>query len=200
MSWRIPPRRKPFRNNGAIPGFLWQTGLSSRVSKAFTKEDAEEPQRSGRVRSRAGLAPGATNYLSSEGAFLLQQELQASKTGDPQHSSYLADILAHATIVPSPSSPPQSVIFGTVVDLEGPYNNHTYRIVGLDETHLFPDAIAWNSSLAKALLGNGIGHKLRIDGELFSIVRLMPLSSSGNSPTFADQGTAPPTTDDPPSR
>jgi len=46
------------------------------MSRAFIKEDADLPERSGRKRSASGLPPRATNYITADGAKRLREELQ----------------------------------------------------------------------------------------------------------------------------
>jgi len=46
------------------------------MSRAFIKEDADPPERSGRKRSASGLPPRATNYITADGAKRLCEELQ----------------------------------------------------------------------------------------------------------------------------
>jgi len=45
------------------------------MSRAFIKEDADLPERSGR-KAASGLPPGATNYITADGAKRLREELQ----------------------------------------------------------------------------------------------------------------------------
>lgn len=146
------------------------------VSKAFTKEDdAEPPERSGRVRPASGLPPGAVNYMTAEGADrlrteldrLLERERSAREAGVPRVDSVgelISDLrrcLDSATVVPVHTPLPDTVLFGATVTLLGERGERThYRIVGVDETHFEPGWVSWLSPLAKSLIGARVGQHL----------------------------------------
>lgn len=144
------------------------------MSKAFTKEDDEIPEREGRARSSSGLPPGAVNYMTEEGAKRFRGELARAKG---QRATELRRLLDSATIVPAHETPPEEVLFGarvTVRNREGGLS--TYRIVGVDETRLDPGWVSWVSPLARALIGMKAGNRVRLPeappGEEVEIVKI----------------------------
>src|SRR5687767_369842 len=85
------------------------SGTYFRVSKAFTKEDDEIPeQHEGRHRSSSGLPPGATNYMTAEGARRLRKELAGARG---RRAAQLQQVLDSATIVPEHESTPKEALF-----------------------------------------------------------------------------------------
>ena len=118
------------------------------MSKAFTKEDDETPERVGRKRSSSGLPPGAVNYLTARGADLFRGELadlrQRTKTGKHDDKTLdritqLKELLETATIVPTRAEAPDEVLFGTSVIVQTAGGATTlYRIVGIDEASPSP--------------------------------------------------------------
>src|SRR5579871_666609 len=94
------------------------------MSKAFTKEDDEEPERVGRKRSSSGLPPGAVNYLTGRGADLFRGELaeleRRPKSGKRdertmERIAQIRELLETATIVPTREEVPDEVLFETRV-------------------------------------------------------------------------------------
>ena len=156
-------------------------GRSGRVacrpmSKAFTKEDDEIPERSLRRRAGSGLPPGAVNYLTAEGAARLRTELQQLAEGSDR-AVEIAAMLASATVVHPPAEPPTGAVFGAWVELravDGEVRCH--RIVGADETGTDPEFVSWASPLGRKLLGKEVGEKVEMDGEgtprKFTVVRI----------------------------
>jgi transcription elongation GreA/GreB family factor len=135
------------------------------VSKAFTKEDDDLPERSGRQRSASGLPPGALNYMTADGARRLRAELTKA---DAERAPELARVLASATIVEPPTEPPEGAVFGAKVTLRNASGiEESYRIVGVDEVGFEPGGMSWSSPIGKALLGVEPGQrvKLEADGE-----------------------------------
>jgi transcription elongation factor GreB len=135
------------------------------MSKAFTKEDTEIPERAGRLRSGSGLPPGATNYMTAEGARRLREQiarLQKPPTSDAARQiPALQHILSSATIVPAVDGTPKAVRFGTTVSVRDSSGKlATYRIVGVDETQLEEGWISWLTPLAKALIGARVGQRV----------------------------------------
>lgn len=130
------------------------------MSKAFTKEDDEIPERAGRMRSGKGLPPGATNYMTAEGARRLREELAKAKKA---RAAEIQQMLDSATVVPEREEAPGEALFGTTVTLRGAEGQRvSYRIVGADETTLAPGWVSWVSPVGKALLGVRVGQRVRL--------------------------------------
>lgn len=122
------------------------------MSKAFTKEDVELPERSGRQRSAAGLPPGAVNYVTQEGAARLSSEERQA-----------------AVVVPARPEPPASALFGTTVVLAQPDGTRVrYRIVGAPEAGIEPHWVSWVSPLGRQLLGLKVGDSLRESDDILA--------------------------------
>ena len=148
------------------------------MSKAFTKEEIEIPERTGRTRHPSGLPAGAVNYMTAEGERRLRCELKellqqgsagASGGGDSKDESAgdrvseLQRTLASATIVPVPEPPPEEALFGATVTLRGADGQiASYRIVGVDEIALESGWVSWASPFAKALIGSRSGARVRL--------------------------------------
>jgi transcription elongation factor GreB len=138
------------------------------MSKAFTKEDVDPPDRSGRVRSPSGLPPGAVNYITAEGATRLKEErarLQRVDPGPTERIAELQQILGSVTIVEAPDEAGEEVAFGaavTVRDAAGQLT--TYRVVGVEETQFYKNAVSWVSPVGRKLLSAGMGHRLALEG------------------------------------
>ncbi len=134
------------------------------MSKAFTKEDVDPPERSGRVRSASGLPPGATNYITPGGAAQLQRQLAQLRSSAESKADRIAEleqIVASITIVEPPAEAEQSVSFGarvTVRDASGALA--TYRIVGVDELEFDPEAVSWVSPIGRTLLAAELGDRV----------------------------------------
>lgn len=144
------------------------------MSKAFTKEDDDLPERSARRRSASGLPPGALNYLTAEGARRWRAELA---NAGAERAPELARVLASATIVEPPTVPPEGAVFGAKVTLRNASGiEESYRIVGVDEVDFEPHWVSWVSPIGKALLGVEPGQrvKLEVDGETraWTVVRV----------------------------
>ncbi len=117
------------------------------MSKAFTKEDVEPPERSGRRRGTAGLPAGAVNYVTAEGAARLT-----------------AAELEGAVIVPARTGPVSEALFGTTVVLESPDGTRrAHRIVGAAEADLEDGWVSWVSPFGRQLLGAKVGDVIRPD-------------------------------------
>ena len=141
------------------------------MSKAFTKEDDEIPERAGRLRSGSGLPPGAVNYLSAAGARLLQEELAKAKGA---RAAEVRRILGSATVVPAAETTPEEVLFGAAVTVQTTDGKRQrYRIVGVDETRFTPGGVSWVSPLGRALIGTQIGQRVRLpEGDEVVIVEI----------------------------
>lgn len=138
------------------------------MSRAFIKEDVDEPERHTLRRTSSGLPPGALNLMTAEGARQLRARLadlaQASPKDDDE-AAYLEHALTSATIVePRQQTDTQTITFGSSVTLRTAEGGlETYRIVGVDEEGLAPDNVSWLSPLGKALLASSLGRKVRLD-------------------------------------
>src|SRR6185295_19213292 len=105
------------------------------MSKAFTREEDDAPERSVPLRAAPLLPPGAKNYLTPEGARRLREELdglvaverpQAVASSDPdearrrlqildQRIHHLERSLQTAVVVPPPVAAEDQVRFGATV-------------------------------------------------------------------------------------
>ena len=143
------------------------------MSKAFTKEDVDPPERSGRVRSPSGLPPGAVNYMTAAGARRWRQEL-ADLDADAEARGEILHLLESATVIEPDTEMPESVTFGAEVTVQDAADQEqTFRIVGVDEMEFWPDAVSWISPNGKALLAAELGGRLSLeDGRVVKIVRI----------------------------
>ncbi len=149
------------------------------MSKAFTKEDVDPPERSGRVRSASGLPPGAINYITTRGAQRLREklsELQRAHGRNDEKVVELEALLASVTIVEPPEEESREVAFGAAVtwrDAEGA--EETWRVVGVDEMEFETDAISWISADGKTLLAAKVGERVTLeDGRVVTILKAEP--------------------------
>lgn len=126
------------------------------MSRAFIKEDTDEPERFVRRPSAAGLPPGAVNYMTADGVERLRQlrpdrEMQA--------------ILDAATVIAPREEIPDEVLFGTTVILKKTDETMIrQRIVGVAECDVEPHWISWLSPQAKTLLGLRVGSRVHLPG------------------------------------
>jgi hypothetical protein len=137
------------------------------MSKAFTREDVEPPERSGRVRSPSGLPPGALNYITARGDRRLRSRLEQLRraNSDAAGLAELERILASVTVAEPPRSPSDSVAFGAAVTVEDSHGEtETYRIVGVDELDFEPGAVSWISPIGKKLLSAELGQRIALTG------------------------------------
>ena len=144
------------------------------MSKAFTREDVDPPERSGRMRSASGLPPGAINYITARGARRLRAELEQTRalSGTQERVAELEQILASVTIVDPPEARSKDIAFGSTVTVETPDRSlQTHTIVGVDELQFESDAVSWVSPIGKALLAANIGDRVIVgDQRLGKIV------------------------------
>ncbi len=138
------------------------------MSKAFTKEDVDPPERSGRVRSPSGLPPGALNYMTASGARRLQKDLAALESKGEAHAAdrraRMKEILQSATVVELDPESLESVMFGAQVTVrDGDGQQEIFRIVGVDELEFWPEAVSWISPNGKALLAAEMGGRLQLE-------------------------------------
>jgi transcription elongation factor GreB len=156
------------------------------MSKAFTREDIDPPEKSGRVRSASGLPPGAVNYMTARGAKRLHAELAKSRnsSGDADQIAELERILASVSVVDPPDTASNSVAFGATVtaeDADG--NTQTYSIVGVDELDFERDAVSWISPIGKTLLAAELGDTVTLGndkGRPVKITKIEYRSGSGH--------------------
>jgi transcription elongation factor GreB len=134
------------------------------MSKAFTKEDVDPPERSGRMRSASGLPPGAANYITPSGAARLQRELERLRCASGDHVERIGEterILGSVTVVEPPKDPKPGVGFGARVTVRDAANRlKAYRILGVDELDLDPNAVSWISPLGRTLLAAELGGRV----------------------------------------
>ena len=135
------------------------------MSKAFTKEDVDPPEKSGRARSASGLPPGATNYITPGGAKRLRQEfdrLRRAGSAESERVAELERILTSVTVVePAEDDSERSVSFGARVTVRDSENREkTFRILGVDELDHEPDATSWISVVGRILLAAKLGERI----------------------------------------
>lgn len=153
------------------------------MSKAFTREADDAPERPSRPRRTSPLPAGVKNYLTARGAMDLRAELDQLLTDERPRLVALTDLdpakarlpsvefrialiqetLASAVVVEPPPLPHEQVRFGAAVTVRHARGESVrYRIVGVDETDIDRDWISWLSPLAKALLNARVGDVLRV--------------------------------------
>jgi transcription elongation factor GreB len=153
------------------------------MSKAFTREDDDAPERPPAARPAPALPAGVKNYLTPDGHRRLREELDLLVTRerprlgalpDPAAArqqldaldlrvGHLQQCLRTAVIVPPPERPWDRVRFGAEVTVrEQAGTQARYRIVGLDESDPERGWVSFISPLARALLGARRGQKLRL--------------------------------------
>jgi len=152
------------------------------MSKAFTRDENEGPDIPDLLPTALSLAPGSKNYITPEGAQKLRDELQrlvevtrpelVEARDDPdakrqlarldQRISQLEESLQAAEIVEPSTGPMDVVRFGAYVTIcESNGSETRYRIVGVDETDLENNWVSWMSPIAKALLNQKRGDRIR---------------------------------------
>jgi hypothetical protein len=145
------------------------------MSKAFTREDVDPPERSGRRRSASGLPPGAINYITARGARRLQAELTNLRNADDKSEriAVIERTLASVHVVDLPDAPSNSVAFGATVTVEDNGKMETHTVVGVDELDFEPDAVSWISPIGKTLLAAELGDRVTLeDGRTAKIVKI----------------------------
>ncbi len=150
------------------------------MSKAFTREDDDRPERPARLRRASALPPGTQNLMTAAGVLRLRQTLErlvgeratmappaSEMDGQSQLQSLDERILQlqqslETAVVPARSTPDGVVAFGcTVCVRERDGQQPSYRIVGVDEVDLDRGWISWQSPLARALEGARAGQRIR---------------------------------------
>jgi transcription elongation factor GreB len=144
------------------------------MSKAFTREDDDLPERHVIVERVSSLPAGASNYITSDGAERLRAQLEQllattprdeTNDGRAQQRIYdLQQILQSAVVVLPPAEHDGRVRFGARVTVRNPSGEtSTYRIVGVDETNFDPDAVSWLSPIARALMNASVGQRVQFE-------------------------------------
>jgi transcription elongation factor GreB len=151
------------------------------MSKAFTRESDDLPDRPLPRRQPSLLPPGAKNYTTVNGARVLREERDRLKDAERQEAETasesqsgasvaslrqrIADIdatLRSAVIVEAPPPPWDQVRFGATVTVRDANGSESrFRIVGVDETDVDRDWVSWCSPIARALLNARIGERVR---------------------------------------
>jgi transcription elongation factor GreB len=152
------------------------------MSKAFTRESDDLPERAQLPRQPSPLPPGAKNYLTPEGEKMLREELDlliqverprlaaSAEEVDAkrqvraldQRIAHLQQSLHSAVVVPPPPGLDDRVRFGAIVTVRGESSGETrYRIVGVDETDIDQGRVSWLSPIAKTLLNVRVGQHVR---------------------------------------
>jgi len=146
------------------------------MSKAFTREDDDAPERPVIRRAGPALPPGAKNYLTPDGERRLRAELErllerprraeSPEEGDlrtvEDRIAHLEQSLQTAVVVPAPAATEDRVRFGATVTVRENGGGETcYRIVGVDEADVDRDWVSWLSPIAKALLNARLGQRVR---------------------------------------
>ncbi len=151
------------------------------MSKAFTKETEREEALPEFVDA---LPPGMKNYMTPEGAVRLRDEFAAlrdverpklaqSKADAPakkrlrevdQRIQFIAQRLQITEVVdPRRRRNSDEVYFGaSVTYADGAGEEHTVRIVGVDEARLDLGEVSWVSPIARALNGAGEGDVVKL--------------------------------------
>jgi len=152
------------------------------MSKAFTRESDDLPERPTLPRLPSLLPPGVKNYLTPDGARQFQEELNrlveverpkfaaaspnAEQRGQLQtldlRIQHLRQTLQSAEIVPPPAKPWDNVRFGATVTVrDGNGEESRYRIVGVGEMDADRGRVSWLAPIAKALLNAKLGQRVR---------------------------------------
>lgn len=134
------------------------------MSKAFTREDDDLPDRPALKMPRVTLPPGVKNYFTPDGLEKLRQELErlGDSAEDRQRAFEIEQCARDAIAVPAPEPPSDQVLFGASVTVRDQHGEETtYRIVGAHEMELDRNWISWLSPLAKSLLKSRVGDRVR---------------------------------------
>ena len=152
------------------------------MSKAFTRESDDLPERPVLASPAPRLPPGTKNYLTFNGEKLLREELDrlvqierphltTCATADAKHQlqrldqriAHLRQSLQSAVVVPPPAASDGQVHFGATVRLrERSGLESRYRIVGIDEVNLDLNWVSWQSPIARALLKARVGERVSV--------------------------------------
>jgi transcription elongation factor GreB len=165
------------------------------MSRGFVKEDDQEE--TPMVPPRADLPDGVTNYVTPNGmeellaekeAFLKErEELEASNEKERRIASNLIhakvqllnDRISSAQIVNLSEQPKDEVRFGATITLRIGYAKSTqkFQIVGVDEADISKKKMAFNSPIARLLMGKKVGEqavlKLEREERMFEVVEIL---------------------------
>lgn len=137
------------------------------MSKAFTRELDDAPERVLVPRASASLPPGVKNYITPDGEKALREELESLGAGGKPEDAALEqrllqirEILASAVVAPIPPEGETRVRFGARVTVRDARETVEYRIVGVDEADIDRNWISWRSPLATALLNKQPGDRV----------------------------------------
>ena len=151
------------------------------MSKAFTREENEGPDRPELLFRPSALPPGVINYMTRAGADRLREELVRlvdlerprllAAAGDAeaarqlsvvnQRIAQLEQILDSAQITVPPKNPDRVTFGATVTVRDAHGEQQIYRIVGVDEVDTDRGWISWRSPLARALINAKPGQQVR---------------------------------------
>jgi transcription elongation factor GreB len=137
------------------------------MSKAFTRETDEAPERPLTTRTSSSLPSGSKNYITAQGVVRLQRELkqlssESVSEAARQRTLEIERSLSSAFVVAPPPRPWNRVLFGATVTVRNRLGDEAvYRIVGKDESDADRNFISWFSPLAKALLKAQVGERVR---------------------------------------
>jgi transcription elongation factor GreB len=151
------------------------------MSKAFTRESDDAPERSLTAPLPSALPPGAKNYLTVDGERRLRAELERLQQderprlvalpdgseekrklpGIDQRIYQLQRSLQTAVVTPALATEDDKVRFGATVTIRQRGEEIAYRIVGVDEVDIDRGWVSWLSPIARALLNARRGQKVR---------------------------------------
>ncbi len=149
------------------------------MSRAFVRESDDRPELPMAL-PESVLPPGAKNYLTTDGAERLREELRrlvelqrpplaaASDDADVKRRLLLLDqriqkleqSLQSAEVVQPPAESDVVRFGATVTVRRADGEEDAYRIVGVDEVDLDRDWVSWLSPIAKALLNAHLGERV----------------------------------------
>jgi len=151
------------------------------MSRAFVRESDDRPEMPV-ARLASALPPGAKNYITSDGAARLREEMRRLveverpallTAGNAEAKAkllllearvqQLEESLREAEVVPPPTAEmAEAVRFGATVTVRRRDGEEdTYRIVGVDEMDLERGWVSWASPIARALLQARVGQRVR---------------------------------------
>jgi transcription elongation factor GreB len=150
------------------------------MSKAFTRESDELAAEPGAARPISTLPPGVKNYMTSEGAQRLRDELEHLVQQRPvllaepdsserkrqlqileQRMAQLQQSLGTAVVIPRPEGQEDHVKFGATVTVRTRGGEEDrYRIVGVDEMDIDRGWISFLSPIARALMNAQTGQRV----------------------------------------
>ena len=146
------------------------------MSKAFTREADDLPERPVVPRRISPLPPGTANYVTPAGAEKLRVELARLRGQNVPASDarvqHLQQSLQSAVVVPRPTTPEDRVRFGATVTVRDRRGETTYRLVGVDEADPECGWVSWQSPIAKALLNTRVGDRVRFRDQDLEVVRV----------------------------